>query len=671
VSDCRPGTELRQKAINAAVNVLVAPSYISPPQNEQDSHLTIDIFPAMPGEVPTGGDVYDFRIVDDDDIDVTAPTTTKSATKKRKRAKTAIGILPDYSGSDYEETTRPTKRKNTKQPKQQRSKTMPFAAVSIESDDVFSPNSKAQPAARNGRKSTRSNTGDQDLLPLLPKPRRKKDLAKELADFLSAPAPDEVKIDAEGGEGGAANQAPGVSPRRPFVIDMTHDDLALPIEKKEEYQPIAHYAIDTTMGTPVLDSTIPDPPELYQSATDGPAQLTPEHPPPESMISPTPPPQPTSKGRRAKTDIYVGVGSGLDSDGGIRIASEWRAAKGKGRQNLSDKQQLVNQHGDELAMHSDGGPRTTKKKQPRKTKQKESAKKKKGKGMNDKQIAPVPAHETGDTIAVATRGTDDLADAMTAKEQGRASKSTSNTADVNNTSHLVLDTYRTDETNVGSTGGASSVAPVPGSPLPEKYLRTKTRLPPDSDDELGNSDIARAKRSLPELVKPMEETPRPAKTKAGRKHTRSKVIPMSDDGGEDAEFTEEKAPPVTKRKRTKSRTKAAEEDAPPLEKATATKRGRTRSKIEKVQPDNELEITTAPTKDKARNESIAVCGEPMTEDPKSEPPKTPIPVSLEKKKLQGERSRGSHSPIRGGKIPHRVGLSKRARIEPLLSIRKK
>lgn len=32
---------------------------------------------------------------------------------------------------------------------------------------------------------------------------------------------------------------------------------------------------------------------------------------------------------------------------------------------------------------------------------------------------------------------------------------------------------------------------------------------------------------------------------------------------------------------------------------------------------------------------------------------------------------GPHSPLRGGKIPYRVGLSKRARIEPLLSIRKK
>jgi hypothetical protein len=667
---CRPVTELRQKAINAAVDVLVAPSSNSSPQKDggqqlaRDSHLTTENSPAIPAEVPAGGDVYDFNIVDDDDINVTAPTTTKSATKKRKRAKTAIGILPDNSGSDYEETTRPTKRKNTKQPKQQRSKTMPFAAVSIESDNVFSPDSKAQPVARNGRKSTRSNTGDQDLLPLLPKPRRKKDLTKELTDFLSAPALDKVKIDAENGEGRAAeglNQAPGVSPRRPFMIDMTHDDLTLPTQKKDEYQPIAHCAINSAFGTPDLDSTIPDPPELYQLAADGPAQLTPEHPLPESMTSSTPPPQPASKRGRAKTDIYVGVGSGLDS---IRIASEWRAAKGKGRQNLSDKQQPVNQPDDELAMHSDGGPRTTKKKQPRKTKQKESAKKKKGKGMNDKQIPPVPAHEAGDIIAVATKGTDDLADTMTAREQG---KSTSNTADVNNTSNHVLDTCRNDEINVGSTGGTSSVVPIPGSPLPKKYLRTKTRLPPDSDDELGNPDIAPAKQ--PEPPELMEETPRPVKAKTSRKNTRSKVIPMSDDEDENAEFTEKKTPPVTKRKRTKSGTKAAEEDAPPLKKVTATKRGRTRSKIEKAQPDNELEII-APTKDEPQDESIVVCGDPMTDDPKSEP-KTPVPTSPEKKKLQGERSRSSHSPIRGGKIPYRVGLSKRARIEPLLSIRKK
>ena len=46
-------------------------------------------------------------------------------------------------------------------------------------------------------------------------------------------------------------------------------------------------------------------------------------------------------------------------------------------------------------------------------------------------------------------------------------------------------------------------------------------------------------------------------------------------------------------------------------------------------------------------------------------------VLLETPQKQGKNDTGRHSPINSGKVPHRVGLSKRARIEPLLRVVKK
>ena len=53
---------------------------------------------------------------------------------------------------------------------------------------------------------------------------------------------------------------------------------------------------------------------------------------------------------------------------------------------------------------------------------------------------------------------------------------------------------------------------------------------------------------------------------------------------------------------------------------------------------------------------------------------TPVPVAiapLQTPQKQEKKGSDKHSPINSGKVPHRVGLSKRARIEPLLRIVKK
>jgi hypothetical protein len=129
----------------------------------------------------------------------------------------------------------------------------------------------------------------------------------------------------------------------------------------------------------------------------------------------------------------------------------------------------------------------------------------------------------------------------------------------------------------------------------------------------------------------------------------------------------EKSPPsAAKRKRTKS-TGQNEDALPPAKKAPAKKKGGRKKTNEKVQEDGDEQhpdhnapkdtppIATPIAKVSEEPRLMALETPDDTERSRSEQPKTPAPVSPEKKVLKSsvQKQRGSHSPIRGGKVPYR------------------
>lgn len=177
-----------------------------------------------------------------------------------------------------------------------------------------------------GKKATRSNTFDSDLLPLLPKPKRGKKL-------LPLPVSD-------------ANS----SPRRTaaFVVDLTSDYLTIPTQEKMLYD-----KPDSTDP----ESTIPDPPEVYMTSNPASDGVT------ETLLNQ----RRLMRAHRAQTDSIV-----MGQPTGHAIASEWRAAKGT--PNYAEEQQIE--------VESDGGGRKKKKAAARSktSEKKKAAPGKKGRG---------------------------------------------------------------------------------------------------------------------------------------------------------------------------------------------------------------------------------------------------------------------------------------------------
>jgi len=705
--------ELRQQAIDEAHKALIAPSSGLPsPEKRDDCYDQITVGGTIPktmSEKACEKDIYDF---DDEDEDGPAapppppppPKSTKKPAKERKhrRALNSLDIpLDDSDDSDFQERAKPKRRQTTFSTKKRRSKTMPIliSTIDLSSEDEYDPKPRA-----NGRKATRGNTTEQDLLPPLPKPNRKrKDLVKELQDFLPLPIRDTSVLDDS-----------RLSPQKAFMIDMTHEDLVLPTQKKQEYDntfatnPVLDNIKLLSDGTPVLDSTLPDPPEVYMTfegtsagfSADPEQMSSPGHSPfvnlkedtkPEQPSLPLVKPQPQSTKRRTKTDsVLVGFDRDQNMSGGFHIASEWRAARGKGLQNLSDKpgrqQQRDNPFVEETIFvdHSDGNSEGKKKNALRKVKEKkEPTANKTGKKGKEEVV--------GDEVADSTN-VGDVPENTIANNQNMAS------TDNDMEDHLVgpgptpkksIIKLKFNLDLLSPPPPAETTPPSPGCLARRTY--TKSRFAVDSDDDMDDLLSSSPPSSLakPELKPEIKEPAETSKAKPGRK-PKKKATAASDneDGGayhDEVVVVSEKSPPsAAKRKRTKS-TGQNEDALPPAKKAPAKKKGGRKKTNEKVQEDGDEQhpdhnapkdtppIATPIAKVSEEPRLVALETPDDTERSRSEQPKTPAPVSPEKKVLKSsvQKQRGSHSPIRGGKVPYRVGLSKRARIEPLLSIRKR
>jgi hypothetical protein len=689
--------ELRQRAISEAHQALIASS--SPSKKSSPIKMA-----------EKEKDIYDFDFEDPP----SPPPKTTTAAKRRRTAIDEDGLAKKGKkddDSDFEEPA--TKKKTKKTPA--RSKTMPEVFDLSSGDDYDpKPNPRAKAAPAKGKKATRSNTDQQELLPPMPKPKRqKRDLTKELQDFLPLPA-----------------EKKAASPQKDFMVDMTHDNFVVPTEKRHEYE--SAHVLDSD-GASVLASTIPDPPEFLETVDprtglsknweqfSPPADSSGFAPPPlgSSDASPapskppsSPPLQPKAKKQRAKTDTTL-IGE-FDSDasgGGIRIASEWRAAKAKGMQNLSDKQGQGSFVEGEI--HSDGGGRktTVKKKTPQPKKKKEqAAPKKKGKQAKNNEVI-IPEETFNNTIAVAepTEPRNDMVDELLGPtpvpspvKPNIDSQKTIQSVDI---TPLSLTAGHIEQPQLGPTaepvssfldniGRMSRAAadietksvekPEAPKPTPAKRKRTKTAVEESADD------YVEPEHSADEVVEVTAgKKKKPAAKTAAAKRKRTKTA-------EEKYPVEDAEPPAKKvavgKKGGKAKTNEAavelepEEDPvaisePPAKKPAAALRkkvGRAKTKEAVMEPEPEKgpneESKEAPedeSKERPKNELKEEESKKELQEGSKAPSPLPPPHSKSPEKAKESSKRGGtpHSPLRGGKIPYRVGLSKRARIEPLLSVR--
>ncbi|KAI5858027.1 hypothetical protein BZA05DRAFT_385633 [Tricharina praecox] len=513
------------------------------------------------GDAQAEGDVY--NPPDDDDDFLPAPAK-KTKEKAKKSAATEAGrprTMGNDSDSDFGAPKKKPAKKTKPKPKQ-RSRTAPHPIII--SDD-FAPATTGKP-----RSITAPHPiviSDSDVAPATTtKPRakteikRKRDLTRELQDFLPLPSP-------------------------PFAIEIQQGQVqatgALP-----DYMGLGDG------GSPM--STIPDPPEMWAG-------------------------------------LGVGeVGGGVDSDGGaggMRIASEWRAAKAKGRQNLSDKpvrQSPV------LVPVADGNAEQ----KQRKPTPKRPTKERKKKEQNEDPPLPVVDNNiltTEHEVTMELNVNPDPAPAPTA-------------------------------TMVADSDGDMD-APLSSPPLsPVEPLSKKKSKPPKEDEGYGDS-IAVA----------------PAAAPVKRKRTTSKKDDAPVDDGDGGEWNGENPKATAKRKRT-----------------TAAERAQ--SRLEANEPEEKMdtiEQDPAPAPEAIEDVPAALAPEPApakpkaaakrkrtkTADPPADPEDTiPPPAPVEEEELRtpipppvtpetSKKKKQLHSPLKSGKVPYRVGLSKRARIEPLLSVR--
>ncbi|KAF8543535.1 hypothetical protein BDD12DRAFT_186021 [Trichophaea hybrida] len=727
--------ELRQHAIDKAHKALIAPSSAMPsPEKKDDYYDQITVEGAIPEIIPEKArekDIYDFDDFDEDEPTPLPPPPPpppppKSCKKpakarKRRRALTSLEIPPDNSDdSDFEEKP---KKRQTASTKKQRSKTMPvpIPTINLSSEDEYDPRKPKE------RKTTRSNTDQDQLLPPLPKPkRRKKDLQhmEELQDYLPLPADDISALDDF-----------RTSPQKVFMIDMTHEDLVLPTQKKQEYDNTfaTNLVLDNVKllsdGTPVLDSTLPDPPEVYMtfeatsvSVSTDPEQISSsDHTPsinikedttPDQASLPPVGPKPQSTKRRTKTDsVLVHFDRDQNMSGGFHIASEWRAARGKGLQNLSDRPGRQQQRDSSfvedtlpIGVPSDGNGegKNNKKKASRKPKEKKDpAASKAGKKGKEEEKEEVAVSEVVDSTNIGDMPENTIANDAIVDNTITINRNTASTVN-NMEDHLAgpgpapkkaiikLKFNPSQNQLLPPPPPTETTPPSPGCLARRSY--TKSRFAVDSDDDM-DEPLSSPPPSSPAKPEPKLEIKEPAKTpkaKPGRK-PKKKTIAASDDESDGNAYHDkvvvvsDKSPPsVAKRKRTKTIEHDDDDALPPAKKAAAKKKRGRKETNEKVPEDSDEHPDYDTSKDTSRNAApiATVSEEPRTPTPeipdniecsRSEQPETPIPVSPEKKALMSSelKQRGSHSPIRAGKVPYRVGLSKRARIEPLLSIRKR
>lgn len=365
--------ELRQQAIDEAHAALLSTPTQTDPSNSkaiakrrQTAHGRL--------EGSDEQDIYAFDVSDDGDFQL------GSESKKRKRPspKNKAGrVKKNDDGDGYKEGTGSSRKKPIRRAKSTGGGEV-LDLLDNTSEDDWRPNTSRPPTS--GRKSTRGNTVGTDLLPPLPKSKRKpRELGKttphhdpqqfdgDLSLGFSHSDPSttrsaEVQV--------AATESTSHTIASTFVIDLTDDTLVLQNERRAEYDALSpdlstveslqEFSVPNPGGvynTPDLHSTIPDPPydpnlPLSQIAAHIAAYShVPEPHPlaPPSIASDSPlsslentPAKPAKKkpmrGKRAATDQHIGLGPSPDGDhgfGSFSIASEWRAAKGKARQGMA------------------------------------------------------------------------------------------------------------------------------------------------------------------------------------------------------------------------------------------------------------------------------------------------------------------------------------------------
>lgn len=384
--------ELRQKAIDEAHAALLSSPTQTDPGNSKAT-ATAKRRQTAHGKLEGSGeqDIYAFNASDDADFH------PSSDSKKRKRPSSenkAVRIKPNNDDDDYEEGTGSSRKKPARRAKSAGDMSV-LDLLDNTSEDDWRPNASRPPTS--GKKSTRGNTVGSDLLPPLPKPKRKpRESAKtapqqfdgnlslgfEPSNTRSA----EIQV--------AATEPTSHTAASTFVIDLTHDELVLRNERRAEYDALSPalsaaeslQEFSTTnrggvYNTPDLYSTIPDPPynpnlppsqiAAHLAAYAHVPESHPLAPPsvasdsPLSSLENTPvksvKKKPTQK-KRAATDQNLGLNFSPEGDhgfGSFPIASEWRAAKGKARQGMAQAtyagRAKTSNAVDLLAVGNDGG----------------------------------------------------------------------------------------------------------------------------------------------------------------------------------------------------------------------------------------------------------------------------------------------------------------------------
>jgi len=341
----------------------------------------------LEGSIGRELDVYDFLVDDGDGGDFGPP-----GAKKRKRpAKKSKSVIGKDEGLSHEKQKAKSGGRREGSATIGRLESITDVLQDGSSEDDWTPNSKIEKPA--GKKSTRSNTNEKELAPLLPKPKRKpKDGALVSSNRFDSDLSlgiDIPRVIGQSGESSAVQLGGNDASFDNFMVDLTSEDLVLATQKKAEYEALSLSLTGGSDATllpvnfmgresdaedyPVL-STIPDPPsdglghnqlwglEHSESPAVLPHQLPPQPPPqppllqeqhPVRMAS-SPPigessiglatsaaqieaskagrKNDTSKVAKSNRAAKRSVTDGsIDTGGFGRVASEWRVAKGRSR----------------------------------------------------------------------------------------------------------------------------------------------------------------------------------------------------------------------------------------------------------------------------------------------------------------------------------------------------
>lgn len=361
--------ELRQKAIDEAHAALLSSPTQTDPAN---SKATAKRRQTAHGIIEGSGeqDIYAFNPSDDGNFHLS------SDSKKRKRPSSenkAARMKSSNNDDDYEGGTSSSRKKPARRVKSAGDMSV-LDLLNDTSEDDWRPNASRPPTS--GRKSTRGNTVGTDLLPPLPKPKRKpRESAKTTAYHDPQQFDGNLSLGFEPSNTRsaeiqvAATESTSHTAASTFMIDLTNDKLVLRNERRAEYDALspALSAVESLQdfpttnpsgvyNTPDPHSTIPDPPHnpnlppsQIAAHLAAYAHIPDPHPlAPPSVASDSPlsslentpvkstKKQPTQK-KRAATDQNLGLNFSPEGDhgfGSFPIASEWRAAKGKARQGM-------------------------------------------------------------------------------------------------------------------------------------------------------------------------------------------------------------------------------------------------------------------------------------------------------------------------------------------------